>query len=41
MNGVFTSPEYNHMSFTRGDWQIDQTAEPVRALRVAGVGLHV
>ncbi|HKC54991.1 MAG TPA: carboxypeptidase regulatory-like domain-containing protein [Vicinamibacterales bacterium] len=24
LNGVFKSPEYNHMSFTRGDWQIDQ-----------------
>jgi hypothetical protein len=25
MNGVFKSPEYNHMSFTRGDAQITQT----------------
>src|SRR6266550_1779535 len=24
LNGVFPSPEYNNMSFTRGDWQIDQ-----------------
>jgi hypothetical protein len=24
MNGVFKSPEYNHMSFTRGDWQASQ-----------------
>jgi hypothetical protein len=24
MNGVFKSPEYNHMSFTRGDWQVSQ-----------------
>jgi hypothetical protein len=24
MNGVFKSPEYNHMSFTRGDYQISQ-----------------
>ena len=24
MNGTFASPEYNHMSFTRGDWQINQ-----------------
>ena len=24
LSGVFPSPEYNNMSFTRGDWQIDQ-----------------
>src|SRR5262252_3080960 len=24
LNGVFKSPEFNHMSFTRADWQIDQ-----------------
>jgi len=24
LNGVFKSPEYNHMSFTRGDWQVNQ-----------------
>jgi len=24
LNGVFASPEYNNMSFTRGDWQINQ-----------------
>jgi carboxypeptidase family protein len=24
MNGVFKSPEFNRMSFTRGDWQINQ-----------------
>jgi hypothetical protein len=24
LNGVFPSPEYNHMSFTRADWQISQ-----------------
>jgi hypothetical protein len=24
LNGVFPSPEYNNMTFTRGDWQIDQ-----------------
>src|SRR5215510_5944609 len=24
LNGTFASPEYNHMSFTRGDWQINQ-----------------
>src|SRR5262249_27710439 len=24
LNGVFASPEFNHMSFTRADWQIDQ-----------------
>ena len=24
LNGTFPSPEYNHMSFTRGDWQVSQ-----------------
>jgi len=24
LNGVFPSPEYNNMTFTRGDWQINQ-----------------
>src|SRR5689334_2896431 len=24
LNGVFPSPEYNNMTFSRGDWQIDQ-----------------
>jgi len=24
LNGVFKSPEYNHMSFTRADWQVNQ-----------------
>ena len=24
LNGVFPSPEFNHMSFTRADWQVDQ-----------------
>jgi Carboxypeptidase regulatory-like domain len=24
LNGVFPSPEYNNMTFTRGDWQISQ-----------------
>ena len=41
MNGVFASPEYNHMSFTRGDVQISQKQIAVRALRVAGLRLHV